>query len=293
MLSDLFIALQHLQTFAQNEIVTADSTKNKALLWQISGKNLSKPSYIYGTIHVIEKKDFFMSQNIKQKFEETDQLVLEIPMDMSLSQKIEMAQKIMLPNQKTIKDYTSKTDFECLQNYMTDTLQINPKKQQRLIRLKPFFLMATLEIDKIKKTKSYEKVFAKMAKKQRKTVVGLETADFQLSIIDRYPYTLQAKMLIDGIKQSTNDQTLFEEMVAVYKSQDIEKLYQLIKKESDTMPNFEQYFLTERNLDWIPKIEKIIQHQPVFIAVGAGHLGGEQGMVNLLRQNGYTLTPIR
>jgi uncharacterized protein YbaP (TraB family) len=85
---------------------------------------------------------------------------------------------------------------------------------------------------------------------------------------------------------------LFDEMLQSYLAEDLDKLYGLITKESASFPDFTENLLNKRNRNWIPVIEEQIKSQPTFIAVGAGHLSGDSGVINLLKQKGYQGTPI-
>ena len=84
----------------------------------------------------------------------------------------------------------------------------------------------------------------------------------------------------------------YNKMLKFYKSQNLDSL-KILMDEDDSMIEISEDFLKNRNADWIPKIEKLIRESPVFIAVGAGHLAGKDGVLNLLKENGYTITPVK
>ncbi len=92
-----------------------------------------------------------------------------------------------------------------------------------------------------------------------------------------------------------NDDTVREndELITCYLSQDLDSLYQLITDGEDVISNHQVSFLDDRNKDWIPKIIDMIVSKSTFIAVGAGHLGGPNGVIRLLEKEGFTLTPIK
>ncbi len=81
-------------------------------------------------------------------------------------------------------------------------------------------------------------------------------------------------------------------MVKAYTAEDINQLYEVIA-ENEMMGNFNELMLDNRNRNWIPVMEKNMKENQVFFAVGSGHLGGENGVINLLRTQGYELKPIR
>src|SRR5690625_7993108 len=85
-----------------------------------------------------------------------------------------------------------------------------------------------------------------------------------------------------------------DEIFRQYAAQDLEAMYRMSSKEEDEiMKEFNLLLIEQRNKNWIPAIEKLLREKPTFIAVGAGHLGGENGDIPLLRKDGYTSTPIR
>lgn len=267
--------------------------QEKSLLWEISGNGLKQKSYLFGTIHIIKKNDFFLSDIMKEKLKSSSLLVTEIAMKVPLAKQIELAKKMFLPEDKTIESYLSKEDFVLLKTYILDTLKIKKGKFKKYMRLKPFFLSSVISAQQIGDVKSYEKEFEKLAQKYNLNNIGLETIDYQLSVVETMSIEDQAKSLLSDIKTSGNNSASMDNLTKAYKEQDIEKLYTIISSESDEMKGFMENFLFTRNKNWIPLIENIVKVQSAFIAVGAGHLGGENGLINLLKKDGYILTPIK
>ena len=92
------------------------------LLYKIEGNNLQKPSYIYGTIHIMPKKDFVSSDSIKSAFKSCKELAMEVDLNMDLKTQIEMVKLSMLPDGKTIADITTKENSERIRNFCLDSL---------------------------------------------------------------------------------------------------------------------------------------------------------------------------
>ncbi len=137
--------------------------------------------------------------------------------------------------------------------------------------------------------------FMEMASAQQKETGGLETIAFQMSIFDSIPYKAQAEMLVQAIQTAAdaNSNQQFEEMIKLYKAQDIEKLQQSISEDESGISEFEELLITKRNEAWIPQMKKMMTENITFFAVGAGHLGGKNGVINLLRKEGYTLEAVK
>jgi hypothetical protein len=175
---------------------------------------------------------------------------------------------------------------------MKDTVKISGLKIKIYSRLKPIYLQSILLKEQLKGDKSYEESFAKKAKKNNMNQVGLEAINLQMKILDTISIESQVKDLVSSIKEGKASIRIFNEMIQIYKTQNIEKLHQLTISEDNGIANFEDIFLNNRNQSWIPVIENLITKQATFIAVGAAHLGGQNGVINLLKLKGYTIEPI-
>ena len=265
----------------------AQQPKEKSLLWKIEGKDLSNPSYLYGTFHMLCPTDFNMNDTLKALVKQSKQLFLEIDTDdPSLTTK--MMKNIKMKDGKTLKDYFSPADYDSV----AKLFQAKTKIPLSMVdTYKPFMLTSMLYPSLLGCTPiAFEKEFEKLAKADGIEVKGLETIEDQLNVFETIPYKVQAKMLkktlfeLDGKEQ-------MNEMVALYKKQDINKMQKGISGDTD-LGNYEKTLLDKRNKNWIPVIEKEIAAMPTFIAVGAGHLAGKKGVIYLLRKQGYTVTPI-
>lgn len=272
--------------------LSAQNNGNKSLCWKVSGNGLSQPSYVFGTIHLISKKDFFLSKSTEDAFKSCKTLALEVDLNMDKDTKREVGKSAILPAGKTINDYCTAEELKVINSFMSDTVKISGLKIKLYSRLKPIYLQSILLKEQLKADKSYEETFAKKAKKNKMNQVGLEAIDLQMKILDTIPVETQIKDMVTSIKEGKASIRNFNEMILVYKAQDIEKLYSLTIGEDSGIANFEDVFLNNRNESWIPVIENLIKKQATFIAVGAAHLGGEKGVLNLLRAQGYTIEPV-
>jgi uncharacterized protein YbaP (TraB family) len=267
----------------------AQSSGNNSLLWEISGNGLTRASYLYGTIHLICKKDFFISDKLKQKFSSTDKLYLEVDMD-DPSVNMKMLQLSMLKGKK-LSDFFSDSDYNKLNDFFRDTIKM---PLTFLGTMKPFVLFSimTLKTLPCQDQQSYEMTFVEMAKEQNKEVLGLETIEDQMKIFDDLPDSVQAQMVMRYVNDFSKQKSDFAKMVEVYKKQNLDSLYEQITSSPD-IEGSEDALLFDRNARWIPVMEEAMKTQPAFFAVGAGHLAGDKGVINLLRQQGYTVTPVK
>jgi uncharacterized protein YbaP (TraB family) len=116
---------------------------------------------------------------------------------------------------------------------------------------------------------------------------GLETIQFQMNLLSEVSNEEQIKMLLLGL---TTDNSEFNKLLENYLKKDINQLVTLMN--TDLSPEFYSDLIVKRNQKWIPIITELIQKNPAFIAVGAAHLPGKEGVLNLLQEAGYKITPI-
>jgi uncharacterized protein len=133
----LFILIVNTSADGQNR-----SMDNNSLLWEISGNGLEKPSYLFGTIHMIPKKDYFFTEAMKNKFDSSSALVLEMKLNIPLKEQVKVAGKTFLPGNKTLQDYMSESDYQRFITFLSDSLDVNKRKIKKYVRLKPFFSSA-------------------------------------------------------------------------------------------------------------------------------------------------------
>jgi len=258
------------------------------LLYTIQPKNGQAVSYLFGTIHMMPENQFQLSPSLKKAFDACNTLAMEVDLNMDLSTKIALAQQTILPDGKSLKDITTPDEYAKIQQYCLDSCSMSKKKLKRYSRLKPFFFSSVMLQDQLKNTKSYEIEFQKMAEQRKMNTMGLESIQVQMETINAVSLPDQVSMLLDGINQPQQ----YHGMLQAYLNEDLDGLYRDVVAESEGIPNFIEHFLNQRNRNWIPVICAQIERESTFIAVGAGHLPGEEGVISLLRRAGYTVTPM-
>jgi uncharacterized protein YbaP (TraB family) len=260
------------------------------LLYQISGNGLTEASYLYGTIHILPKDKFELSNSLKRAFDASTTIAMEVDLDMSGAEKIALAQKVMLPDGKTLKDFMAAPDYTQLKMYCLDSLKWNESKFERSSKLKPMFFSSLLIQESMSNIASYEMEFNKMAKKKKKETIGLETIEFQLGLFDQLPMQTQVDMLK---KDYHSDMKSYDTLLACYLKEDLETLGKLMAEETSAFPEFNDILLVQRNKSWIAPMRAQMQKESTFFGVGAAHLSGPDGVVALLRAQGFTVTAIK
>ena len=265
----------------------------KSLLWEITGNDLKEPSYLYGTIHMIPKEDFFLTEATKDAFKKVEKVTFEIDMKTmnDFSVLFSIIGQIMMDGGTTIKDLVTPEEYELIKTHF----EAIGLPFFLFEKVKPLFLSTFISGDmgadglSSGKIVSYEMEFMKMAEEKEYETDGLETIAFQMSVFDSIPYKDQAKMLVESINADGAEDSQFDEMVEMYKKQDIDEMVRFMSGE-EGFESYEDVLLTKRNKNWIPLMAEMMKLQPTFFAVGAGHLGGKNGVIELLKAEGYTLT---
>ena len=274
-----------------------DNTKplQKSLLWEISGNGLTKPSYLYGTIHMICKDDATLGDSLIAAIQRSDRVYFEVDMD-NLMEMLSALKDFKMRNDTTLADLLSKEDYEKVKEYMESKGGLLPFS--KLETYKPMLASSLLMESGIgcEESVAMEQLIMEEAKKSKKRIEGLETMSYQASIFDSIPYKLQAEQLLkyvndSGSKSEADKQ--FEEMIEAYKAQDIEKLGEYVKEEDGDLGNYEDILIYNRNRNWVQKLKTLMPEKSLTIAVGAGHLAGEKGVIRLLRKEGYTVRPVK
>jgi hypothetical protein len=272
-----------------------EAESGTSLLWKISGNGLEEPSFLFGTIHLIPKDDFFTGAAIEKAITESRTLVMEVADINDLGASMGVTSKILLDS-GTIADHIDSTRFRLLLAAVEKHMGLDSVSfMKQFGRMKPFGLYTiTMQMEDItsKDMKSYEKYFMERAFHHDLPMDGLESIDFQMSLFEKISFEDAVDMLLAGFEEKGADGG-YTEMVEVYKKNDLDTMLEMMTSSGDLlMDNNREDFLDGRNKAWIPRIEKLIQQGPCFIAVGAAHLPGEQGVIQLLRKQGYDITPL-
>lgn len=262
----------------------------KALLWKISGNGLTQPSYLFGTIHAT--CDATLDAATLKALEETKQLYLEIDMDDPMLQ-MQMMQGITMKNGVTISSLVSEQDFIIIDEFLQKNIGMSAKM---INTFKPFMLSSML-LPKLMdcEFQSVEMELMKVTKAQNEEVYGLETISDQLQVFDKIPYQDQANELLKTAKSDlSKEKAEMKKVMEVYNTKDIEKMLVVMDESDNTISaDNKDVLLVNRNRNWIPVIEKVIKSTPTFFGVGAAHLAGDDGVIKLLRKQGYKVEAVK
>lgn len=269
--------------------VIAGAQTPKTLLWKISGNGLQAPSYLFGTIHMT--CDATLKSKVLQALDNTEQLCLELDMDDSQMQ-LEVLKHMYMKNNVRLDSLLTPDEFKSLDVYLKKNLGMSAKM---LNRVQPLFITSMLYPKLLACTsQSIESALMQVSKAQSEEVIGLESVEEQMNAFNAIPYKDQVKDLYAMSQKNTElDKAETDKLTKLYQEEDIEGLYHYMNEvENKTYAKFEDDLLVKRNKNWQERIPKIIQAKTTFIGVGAAHLGGKNGVIQLLKELGYKVEPV-
>ncbi len=262
----------------------------KSLLWKISGNGLEKPSYLFGTIHLMCPDDIKITDAMQEGLQVTEQLVLELDMD-EPGMMQEMMAASMMQDGTNLQSLLSENDYQLVEQYLKDSVGI---PIQAVGTMKPILLSTVVMLPLLGcQPGSYEMKLVEAAKQNEMEIYGLENVGDQIAEFDAIPLDEQSDYLVKTIREYDQSVDEIESLLKNYEQQDIQNLYKLIHESMADMEGAEKALLEDRNKKWLPMMEEMAKEKPSFFAVGAGHLGGPQGVINLLKASGYKVEAVQ
>jgi len=264
----------------------------KSLLWQVTGNNLTKPVYIFGTMHLMCGEDTKLGNTLKSVIKDADEIYFEIDLD-ELGELFAGVTKGFMRNDTTLQDLYTPEEYQRLIDFfrhheMGSQVELMKRMQPVLVSASLYQLVMPCD-----DMNGMELSIMKEAKPYHKEIKGLETAAFQASILDSIPYQAQARELLNMIDSLDTYKKTLVEMINIYKQHDIEQLYSFSLKGELSSDEVQDVMLNKRNKNWVAQFPLITKNKTLLIAVGAGHLGGKEGLLNLLKEKGYAVKPLK
>lgn len=262
------------------------------LLWKISGNGLQSPSYLFGTHHLIPVAFLDSIPGLYKAFNESDAVVGEV-----VANNIETSELIrkaaIIPDKKTIKDFITVDKYQQVDAELKAVLKIGLKE---LSIMHPSLILNLYEIELFKKlTGVYDDAqsdsyFQIAAAEKDKKIVGLETADLQISMLfNEKNIQQQANRLTNSVlrKDSLSRELLmFNRLYKSGKLNDLDLLSQRTEKSAESANNI------KRNSDWLKQLPAMMKLNSCFIAVEITHLPGEDGLIAGLQKAGYKVKAV-
>lgn len=264
------------------------NTQNNSLLWEITGDSLKAPSYLFGTMHVKDKRAYQFHDSLMLKLKSCKTFAGEIVLDKDAAK--EVSSDLLLPPGKELKILLTEKEYKrvkkyCNKNIGTLSLFVN--------KIKPVFTSALVSESLLENDmpKALDEYLQNKAQDYNLTVKGLETIQEQMSVLNGLSIEEQAKMLVEQIDNIEEERKEMQRMADVYASQNLDSIYTFVQT-PEMQGEFGDALIKDRNSIMTERLEKLIKSETVFCAIGAAHLPGENGVLNLLKQKGYRLRAI-
>lgn len=268
----------------------------QSMLWEVSGNELKQPSYLFGTYHILKDSYISKAPSVRQAFDKSAGVVVETTIDSAAM--LSMAMKAMMPG-KNLKQLISPADYELVAN---EFKKMTGYDLAMFSMMKPIMTATTLSMAYTEKESDtlnrftgqpIDLFFASEGRKLNKMVTPLETMEQQMGFLfDHDPVEKQATDLVTMVKEKAGMQKAAGDLTRLYLKGDLDGLYKLSQSFEDKYGDL-SFLVTERNQTWMKRLPSLMATRPTFIAVGALHLAGPDGLIALLRKQGYQLKAVK
>ena len=280
-------------------IVIFGISAHAQLLWKITGTNLKKPSYLFVTHNLIPIQFLDSIPEVFRAYSHCDIVVSEVALN-NIEDMTKIQQAALLPDNTTLADLLNIDEFVTVDNELRLVLE---KGLNTFARLHPALVRTFYQTELFKKTTAFaedtqsDSYFQLTATQQGKQVVGLETAEQQISFLFPQNNTLkhEADLLVNAVVNKEKELASMLSEIKYYKTGNIDLLSNTLKqKEQERYPSIEEYEqqLKQRNIQQFAQLLELINASPCFITVSAIHLQGQFGLINLLREKKYNVKEV-
>lgn len=274
------------------------------LLWKVSGNGLGRPSYIFGTHHMAPSTMIDQIPGINAAIDGCDIVVGEIEKDslMSKEAQMKMANAMIAPTDSTLDMLYTPTEYAVIEKVFDKYFGAMGVKLAQMKTLKPNAISTQLQaMQAVKYFPNFDAnnlidiAVQDRANKAGRPSASLESLQEQIDLLFNAPLTEQAKNLLEACRQDAFFQEQSSALAEAYMHQDLDKLMAVMTDATMGGESEEamEALIYSRNRNWVEKLVKIMPERTCLVCVGAGHLPGPQGLLQLLRDKGYTVEPMR
>jgi uncharacterized protein YbaP (TraB family) len=271
--------------------VLAIGQSDQSLLWKVTRPDSDRISYLFGSMHTNDSLANSFSESWWNAFNQCNVLAAEVDL-VDTTDAALVLQAVMMKD-TVLSDLYTDENFKIVKRLIEK--EFDPFYASMLNGIKPFYILALI-MEKPQNNETFETVMdvrvQLLAREMGKDVIGLETASEQASSIDVLNLKEQAELLLNYAKSTYDATDYFERLKGFYLDQNLDSL---IKE--DVTAFFPEKLVIElvegRNRRFFQSLVEQIPHSNVFGMVGAMHLPGENGLVAMLRREGYLVEPVR
>jgi uncharacterized protein YbaP (TraB family) len=260
--------------------------KKKSLLWKIEGAQLAAPSYIFGTMHVQDQRAFEGIEAIYHCIDETEAFAAEYNLNEQDPHAFQKASQ--LPEGQSISGLLNPRIYKKLAKVFE---RETGEDLEFFDQLKPAMIVNILSTAQFEEDhhQALDQMLFSYAAAEEKELLGLESFERQMEIMDEMPLSDQLRSLKSLATNFKNFRKNIKRTAQLYLEGDVQKILQNVKASTGKM---RKLLLYDRNLIMADRIDEIIREKPLFAAVGAGHLGGGKGIIHLLNTKGYRVNAV-
>jgi uncharacterized protein YbaP (TraB family) len=271
--------------------VSLEAAPARNFLWKATAKS-GGTMYLVGSVHLLPKDSYPLNPALEVAFKESDLLVEEADLgEMGVGAQMAFLSRGMLPSSTPLDKVLSPATYALLTKRAAEIgVPVEPLKL-----LKPWMVAQMLEVMQWQKAGfdpelGLDKHFYDLAQGAGKSVQGLETLDFQMSLFDGMTLAEQDHLLAETLKEIDTEQANMAKLMEAWKAGDAPTVERIVLSALRQEPQLYQRLLVDRNKAWIPKLEALFARKGhTFVVVGAAHLVGPDGLISLLRAKGYTV----
>lgn len=270
---------------------TDDQSLVKSVVWEVTGPNIEKPSYLVGTMHLMCEKDFAISPKIKSIYKKSEQAYFELDFDDPDLNSQMMAAMVA---KEPLKERFSEEQYAQFAGFLEGHSQY---KIEMFEQLEYIAIISALTVESLacSNIKTLDNELTNLAQKLDMPIYGLETVADQMQAVAVMNPKKGQLMSEEELAMFTELDQVLNKMVELYQQEDIVGMFDFMANYPGSVDNWDEVkriLFDDRNKNWAAKIPGIAQAKPTVFAFGAGHLAGEQGVIQLLRDAGLTVKPI-
>lgn len=274
-------------------LTVIESRAQHSLIWEISGNGLTKKSYLMGTLKFIGEKEFYMPPKASELIKQAEIFAIEDEVDHHAQHELNTA--LHFPKGQSLNNVMSAEDYKKVKDLFEKEFKVNSSTfDKRYSHIKPLplsIIMTRLSLGE--KVKFYDIELLLIAKKHDVPAYSLEPIEREAEALNSFNMEDQVKALLHSVNNFKEQRDEFKKLMADYRTADLQEIFDYTLHPLENNPRFIEEFYYKRNEEWLPKIEKMINEDVSFIALGISHLEGEKGILKLLEQKGYTLTALK
>lgn len=272
-------------------LAIAQAAEARSFIWKVSRGQ--QTLYLVGSVHLLSKDFYPLSEAMESAFKESDLLVEEVDLAELHSPEAQLSvlTRGMLPGGRTLDQVVSPSTFNMVSKRLSDMgMPVEPLK-----RFKPWALALTLlgvewQRAGFDPDLGLDKHFYDRAQSEAKPVRALETAEYQIARFDDMPFDQQDRLLAQTLRDIDTETANVTKLAEAWKTGDSAGVERVVLQDLKSDPQMYERLLLERNRAWLPKIEALFtQNRRAFVVVGAAHVVGPDGLLATLRAKGYTI----